>query len=289
MKRVNVPFVFVLFVSAFVVFASVAPVAAQQRPLVTEDPETVGGGNILVEGGFDVQRDLFYPVSGLTGNLLRAPTIGLSFGLSSIAELQIDGGFYNRLNVTARQPAPLSGQLDFTGDRTTDVEDLVIATKLRLLSETASRPAFALRLATRLPNAGNESGIGLDTTDFFATAIFGKTVQSVRVVGNAGLGILSDPTRGDRQGDVLTYGFSLARAVQQGVEVVGEINGRFAPTSEEDTPPGADSRAVMRVGGRFTKSTVRVDAGILLGMTSRDPGFGFTAGLTWVFRAFTIP
>lgn len=289
MKRVNVSFVFVLFVSLLAVFASVAPVAAQQRPLVTEDPETVGGGNILIEGGFDVQRDLFYPVSGLTGNLLRAPTIGLSVGLSSIAELQIDGGFYNRLTVTGREPAPLSGQLDFTGDRTTDVEDLVIATKLRLLSETASRPAFALRLATRLPNAGNESGIGLDTTDFFATAIFGKTVQSVRVVGNAGLGILSDPTRGDRQGDVLTYGFSLARAVQQGVEVVGEVNGRFAPTSEEDTPPGADSRAVMRVGGRFTKSTVRVDAGILLGMTSRDPGFGFTAGLTWVFRAFNIP
>jgi hypothetical protein len=288
-KRAIVPFLFVLSVSSFVVFVPAAPVAAQQRPLVTEDPETVGGGNILVEGGFDVQRDLFYPVSGLTGNLLRAPTLGLSVGLSSIAELQIDGGFYNRLTVTGRQPAPLSGQLDFTGDRTTDVEDIVVATKLRLLSETASRPAFALRLATRLPNAGNESGIGLDTMDFFATTIFGKTVQSVRVVGNAGLGILSDPTRGDRQGDVLTYGLSLARAVQQGVEVVGEINGRFAPTSEEDTPPGADSRAVMRVGGRFTRSTVRVDAGIILGMTSRDPGFGFTAGLTWVFRAFTIP
>ena len=95
---------------------------AQQRPLVTEDPETVGAGNILIEGGFDYQSDLFYPTSGLTGDLLRLPTLGVSFGLSSIAELQIDGGFYNRLAVTDRQPAPLSGALSFTGDTTTDVQ-----------------------------------------------------------------------------------------------------------------------------------------------------------------------
>jgi hypothetical protein len=85
-----------------------APAAAQQRPLVTEDPETVGTGNILIEGGFDAQREVFYPASGLTGNLLRLPTLGVSFGFSSILELQIDGGFYNRLNITSIEPAPLS-------------------------------------------------------------------------------------------------------------------------------------------------------------------------------------
>ena len=266
-----------------------APGAAQSRPLLTEDPETIGGGNILIEAGFDVEREIFFPVSGLEGDLLRLPTLGVSFGLSSIAELQFDGGFYNRLTVTSRRPAPLSRQLDFTGDRTTDVEDLVIATKLRLVSEAAARPSLSLRLATRLPNASNESGLGLDTTDFLATALVGKTVESVRIVGNAGLGILGDPTRGDRQGDVLLYGFSFARAVQQGVEVVGEINGRFSPTEEEDTPPGTDSRAALRLGGRLTRGPVRVDGGIIIGMTSTEPSFGFTAGLTWVFRAFTVP
>ena len=30
-------------------------------------------------------------------------------------------------------------------------------------------------------------------------------------------------------------------------------------------------------------------AGLLLGMTSRDPNLGFTAGVTWVFKGFTIP
>jgi hypothetical protein len=261
---------------------------AQQRPLVTEDPETIGAGLILLEGGIDQQHDVVYPASGLQGNLLKLPTLGVSFGISSIAELQIDGGLYNRLDITSRKDAPLAGALNFTGDRTHDVEDIVVATKIRLLSETAGRPAFGVRFATRLPNASNESGLGLDTTDFFVSGLVGKTVQSIRFVGNFGLGILSDPTRGDRQNDVLTYGVSVARAVRQGLEVVGEVNGRV-DTRAGDPPVGTESRGAMRVGGRFTRSTVRVDAGLIVGMTSRDPSVGLTAGLTWVFKAFTIP
>ena len=277
-----------LIAIVFVVGVWAVPASAQQRPLVTEDPETIGAGLVLLEGGIDQQREVFYPASGLQGNLLRVPTLGASFGISSIAELQIDGGLYSRLSITSREPAPFSNQLDFSGDSTSAVEDIVIATKIRLLSETPSRPAFGIRLATKLPNASNESGLGLDTTDFYVAGLVGKTVQSIRFVGNVGLGILGDPVRGDRQNDVLTYGASVARAVRQGLEVVGEINGRL-DTREGDPPVGTESRGAMRIGGRFTRATVRVDAGLIFGMTSRDPSIGVTAGLTWVFRGFTIP
>jgi hypothetical protein len=275
--------------SVFLLLLLPLTAAAQQRPLVTEDPETIGAGNVLLEAGVDVQRDLFYPASGLRGNLLRFPTLGLSFGISSIAELQIDGGFYNRLSIESREPAPLSGMLDVSGSETSDVEDIVIGTKIRLLSETVGRPAIGVRFATKLPNAGNESGLGLDTTDFFVSGLFGKTVQSVRFVGNVGLGILGDPLRGDRQNDVLTYGLSIARAVLEGVEVVGEINGRWSTREEGNTPIGTESRANMRLGGRVTARTVRVDGGLIIGMTPRDPDLGFTIGVTWVFRGFTLP
>src|SRR5262249_36388976 len=265
------------------------PAAAQQRPLVTEDPEVVGAGMVLIEGGFDYSHDVLYPASGLQGNLLRLPTLGVSFGLSSIAELQLDGGFYNRLAITRAGvgPAPLANQLTVTGTTTHDVEDLVIATKVRIAAEPGSRPAMGLRFATRLPNAGNESGLGLDTTDFHAQFLIGKTSKSIRIVGNIGLGILGDPTRGDNQNDVLDYGASVARAVAEGVEVVGEGNGRAS--ARGGTPPaGTESRGIFRLGGRFTRGTVRIDAGILLGMTSRDPSFGFTAGATYVFKGFTV-
>ena len=278
-----------VLVLAIVLLVGSLPAAAQQRPLVTEDPETIGAGNVLLEGGIDVLRGVLYPVSGLEGDLLRFPTLGASVGVGAIVELQLDGGLYNRLTVTNRRQAPLGHLVRLTGEQTTDVEDLIVATKIRLVSEGPGRPAFGVRLATQLPNASNESGLGLDTTNFFASLLVGKTVQSVRIVGNAGLGILGDPVGGNQQGDVLTYGVSLARAVRQGVEVVGEVNGRYSPSEPRVTPRGTDSRAAMRLGARFTQGTVRLDGGMIIGMTPRDPSFGVTAGLTWVFRAFDVP
>ena len=266
----------------------VFPAAAQQRPLLTEDPEPVGAGRVMIEGGFDAVHDQQYPVSGLKGNLLAVPTLGISVGISSIAEFQIDGGFYNRLTITDQHPAPLSPLLTVTGSTTHDVSDTVIATKIRVLTETAGRPALGLRFATKLPNASNESGLGLDTTDFFASLLGAKTVQSIRVVGNVGVGILAAPTSGNSQNDVLTYGLSFARALTPQTEIVGELNGR-ASTRSSGPLPGTESRSLLRLGGRFTRGPMRVDAGVFFGLTTSDPTLGFTAGFTYVFNAFTIP
>jgi hypothetical protein len=265
------------------------PASAQQRPLVTEDPETVGGGRVLLEAGLDLERDVFYPVSGLRGNRTVVPTVSVSIGLSSIAELQIDGALYQRLNITERRPAPLSTMLDFDGDETTDVDDFIVATKLRLLPESGRRPAIGLRLATKLPNVSNESGLGTDMTDFFASLLFAKTVQSIRVVGNGGIAILGDPTSTvPEQNDLMTFGVSVARAMTTAAELVGEINGRLN-LANDDPDPGAENRATMRLGGRYTRGSLRVDAALLIGMTSRDPSVGVTAGFTWVLNAFRVP
>ena len=260
------------------------PVFAQQRPLLTEDPETIGDGLILLEAGIDHAWNETFTVSGLKGNVLRGPRLGLSFGMGSNAEIQIDGVSYSRLHVADRFDAPLSNMLDLSGDPARSCDEFVVGAKGKLGSEGARMPAIALRFATRLPNASNESGLGLDTIDFFQSVLVGKTMQSVRVVGNVGLGILSDPTRGDRQNDVLTYGFSLARAFAEGAEIVGEINGR-ASTRSGVPPPGTESRATMTFGLRYTRGTVRFDGGLVTGFTSRDPRVGLTGGLTWVFES----
>jgi Putative MetA-pathway of phenol degradation len=261
---------------------------AQQRPLLTEDPETVGTGRVLLEAGLTHSRDRTFTGSGLTGDLLEVPQVGLSIGVGPIAEIQIDGGFYSRLHITSREEAPLSDRLELDGDTTTSVDDIVVGAKIKLVAETAGRPAFGLRLVTKLPNASNESGLGLNTMDFYATLLVGKTVGSVRFVGNGGLGILSDPIEMARQTDVLPYGFSIARAIADGLEVVGEVNGHVQ-FSEEFPPPGAESHAVFRAGVRYTRGPGRVDAGMLIGTTSKDPSIGFTVGYTHVFNAFTVP
>ena len=271
----------------FLLFAA-GVASAQQRPLTTEDPETFGAGRVLLEGGFDYSRDAEYPVSGLEGQLFRFPMIGVSFGISSIAEIQLDGGLYNRLRISERNEAPLAEMVTATGDSTHSVEDIVIATKVRLVPEGVAHPAIGFRFATRLPNASNESGIGLDTTDFFATLLFGKTIQSIRIVGNGGLGILGDPTRGNRQNDVVVYGVSMARAVTQAAEFVGEIVGRL-DVRNGDPPPGTESRGIFRVGTRYTIGGWRGDASVFIGLTSNDPTVGVGAGFTYVFNAFSVP
>src|SRR5262245_11178478 len=89
-----------------------APALAQQRPLLTEDPESIGAGRLLIESGLTYEQDVFLPLSGLAGNMLSVPRIGLSVGVSSIAEIQIDGGLYQRLNIQERTPAPFTPILE---------------------------------------------------------------------------------------------------------------------------------------------------------------------------------
>ena len=265
-----------------------APADAQQRPLVTEDPQTVGAGQVLIETGVDWMQGVTFPISGLRGDLVSGPTIGLSVGVGPIAEIQIDGSPYRQLRITERREAPLSAVLSLNGATTSAVDDFVIATKLRLLNEGRGRPAIGLRFATRLPNASNESGLGQDTTDFFASFLFGKTVARVRLVANAGVAIVGDPVVAARQEDLLTFGMSLAGRLGRGVELVSEYNGRMNLAASSPVP-GTENRGVARAGLRFSRGSLRLDAAALMGATSTDLDLGATAGLTWVFRAFQMP
>jgi hypothetical protein len=261
---------------------------AQQRPLATEDPEIIGAGRMLIEAGFDYLDGVLYPASGLSGDLLSVPKIGVSVGVGSIAEVQIDGGFWNRLRISARRPGPLSRLVTTTGDQASTLDDAVVATKIRLIPESASRPAAGLRFGTTLPFASRESGLGLGTTDFFASLLLAKTVQSVRVVGNVGIAMLDDPVSGGAHNNAVSYGLSFARALTSAAEVVGEVHGRLN-TNGDDAPVATDSRESFRLGARYTTGMLRLDTGLIVGLTARDPAFGFTGVFTYVFTAFQAP
>jgi len=229
-----------------------------------------------------------YPVTGLTGNLTKLGTFGLSFGMSSVAEIQVDGGFLNRLAIVTIDPAaPLAFRYTGGADSTSSFEDLSIGAKVRFLSETEGRPAMAIRFVTRLPFVGTDTGLGTGTTDFNVGLAMAKTIRSTRVAANVGLGVMGDPVEGDQHNELFTYGLSFARAVKTGAELVVEFNGRL-DFGDDEPPVGTDSRAIIRAGGRFTRGPVRMDAGLILGLTDRDPDWGFTVGATWVFKAFTV-
>ena len=274
------------FLCAWLAFGR--PAAAQQRPLVSQDPEPIGAGRVLIEGGMDATHHEFYPLSGLQGNRIAVPTIGISVGLSAIVEFQLIGGPFQQLSITERRPAPLASLVTATGATTHAVKDIEIGAKIRLVAEGAQRPAFAFRFSTRLPNAKHESGLGQDTTDFSASLLAAKTVQSIRVVANTGFTIMSEPLDPAKQNDVLTYGASIARALTDRTEVVGELAGRWS-TRNGVAPLGTESRARLTVGGRYTRGAVRFDGGVFVGLTAVDPTVGLTVGVTYVFSAFTLP
>ncbi len=262
--------------------SAAADVWAQQRPLLTEDPETIGADRILVEGGVTFDKDQTNTANGLNGDITRLATFGTSIGLSPTAEIQVDGGLVQQLDVNRRIPtAPLARNTSLVaGDRASSFEDFVIATKIRFASETESRPALGVRFGTKLPTSPVNDGIGLGTTDFFATFLVAKTVQSVRTVGNAGLFMLGNP-EGQDSVTALGFGVSVARALTNEFEVVGEVVGRLTPF-EKIVPAGLESRGLFKLAGRYTYAMLRLDFGMLAGFTDRDPSFGISGGATYV-------
>ena len=240
---------------------------AQQRPLVTQDPEVIGDGRVLVESGFETGTNVWYPVSGLTGDRLAVP-VGVSLGLGNVTELQIDSG-YQRLAIEQRDFAPLDFRVH-PGDHTSDVIDLTLGMKVRVVAEGARRPGLGLRFATELPNASNESGLGLDTLNFVGTILVGKTVGAFRLVANAGVALLSDVLQGSLQHDAFVGSVSVAYALRPSVDLVGELAGRQVLFADQP-PIGAEPHGQVRAAARYTRGGWRADAGVLIGTTWQTP------------------
>lgn len=262
-----------------------AAATAQPRPLRTEDPESIGAGLIAVQVGIDYRRDLTFPVSGLRGHHTNVPSLGFRFGYG-VTELQLEHLSRQHLRIVERRPAPLSAAVTATGATTLDFDDMVVGAKVRMLSETASRPSLGMHFATRLPNANTRSGLGPNTMAFHNSVLVGKTVGRVRVVGNIGLGILGDPTHGTRQNDVLLYGLSVTHTVSEAWQVVGEVNG-FRNTRPRNVPPGTSTTGYGRAGLRYRRGDVQLDGAVLFGLQDRDAAIGVTTGLTLLLPGFT--
>lgn len=271
--------------AVLIVFAAV-PARAQVRPLVTEDAVPLGAGETRLAVGGSFAPDYEEPIYGLTGDLMSLPAVDAAFGLGGVAEVQVSGGV-RTLWISSRVEAPLSSILDIPGDRSTAPEDIVIATKVRLLASRGWRPAMAVRFGTKLPNAGNESGLGTDTTDFVFSLLATWHSGPWRLSANLGTGIVGDPSQIGVQHDPTLYAGSVVRAVSRATELAGEVSGRWLPGHSHR--PGSEDRAEVRVGVRHGAGRARVDAALVVGLTSIDAPLGVTGGVTWIFGRARTP
>ena len=262
---------FVLLKCLFLALLVSQSALGQQRPLVTEDPRLIPTGAVDVETGVTYERDARFTISGLSGSHVALLPSGLNFGLGDRAEFQMGGVVRDYLKTA-------------DGVWHQDFGDLSLSTKIKILDETKRAPVVSFRPTVVLPNANQASGLGLNTTRFFASVLLGKTIGKAFLFGNVGLGILDDPVRAAQQNDVLTGGIAAVLSVSSRVRLLAEFNGTHNPRNLPS--PGSESRGQVRAGMQIEANGVRWDVGILGGVTDVDPKIGFTAGLTkrFVFK-----
>jgi hypothetical protein len=249
---------------------------------VTESADGPGAGHIQLQTSVDYARDVRFPLSGLEGNLSRIGLIRLDFGLSAIAEFDLSGGIRDHLAITSRTPAVLSDLLRLSNPTATGAfDDVVVGTKIRLVPQGA-QPALAVRVATRLPNAKHASGLGQNTTDFYATVIVDRSVGPFHAVGNVGYGILGDPLVSHRSVGSFLYAGELQEHVASTLSIVERVEGRTGPAE-----PGLESRSIARAGVVWARALVRLELDGTFGLTDRDGGPGLAVAAGFTFHAFT--
>ena len=261
-------------VNQFCLASSLAlvPLCAQEPTFCTDCPGLATGGlhftppgAVTIFFGGEYQPGYNNPVAGVTGNLWRLPTIGLRLGISDNAEIRLSWVANNVLHVRS-QPTPPVFQT--YGSTTKDPGDVLLETLVKIKDESPGGFAYGMKIGVKLPNSDEKKGIGVNTTDVFASLLLAKTLSPRFIVyGDFGLGILTEPTKTYTQNDVLTYGLMSDFLFSENWHFVTEAVGR---RSNNKGFGGTESRGMFKGGvewdnGRFTYNLL-----LLHGLTKYD-------------------
>lgn len=279
--------------SLFLLVLSVAA-RAQQRPLITDDVDITLPGAFDIGAGVDFLQNAKFPLSGIKGDLTRVGNIRIRTGFASNVELQIEGTLQNFLAInTQKDPSPIP--LNITGNSTNDFDDITVAAKIKLVSESKVIPAIGMKFGFQLPNTDQARGIGTNQVNIFGTTIvqkrFGKRQNQeafANVYANLGLGILTAPLARFTQNDVLLYGLAGIFRINEGINLVSEVNGRIS-TRSGSAPLGTESVGNVRIGTQIKASGLRFDTAAIFGLTKYSPRTGLTFGVTYQTPSIFTP
>jgi hypothetical protein len=256
---------------------------AQQRPLLTEDVDTIPAGSLRIEAGIDFLQGAKFPVSGLTGDLTRVAVIGVNIGFAPNVEIQVEGVAQNFLSINTMGHSAIPLSLVPGANSTNDVGDFTLSTKIKLRNETRRGPSLGLRFGVQLPNSNQARGIGLNQTNAYGSILVGKKFGHdgrFNTFGNLGIAILTAPTGLFTQNDVLTYGVAGIFRFNKQFSLAGEVNGR-ANTRPGTGPLGTESQSEARLGMQIRASGLRFDFAGIKGLTNFTHNSGVTVGVTY--------
>ena len=198
---------------------------SQQYPVTTETPSIIPAGTAHAEVGAGEYFDQPFPLSGLDGNLTKLGILRFGFSYDGNVELQFDGTLLDILNVKSRDVA-FNSAIATTNSVTADIGDFTLWTKFQLISEYRFFSSVSIRFGVQLPNASNESGLGIDEFNFYSSFLFEKHYAGIRWVVNTGLGILGDPATLSEQHDTFIFAFGSYVPIGEAASLVFETAGR---------------------------------------------------------------
>jgi hypothetical protein len=278
----------ILVVMALAVFA-----IGQQRPLITDDVDITPTGAIEIGAGVDFLQNAKFPLSGLKGDLTRVGDLRFRTGFASNVELQIEGSLQNFLAINSAGVSAIP--LNVNGNSTSDFDDFVISTKIKLKNETSVLPAVGLKIGFQMPNTDQAKGIGTNQINIFSKFLFQKRFGKkagkaplANIYGNLGLEIMTAPIERFTQNDVVLYGLAGIFRVNDNINIASEVNGRMN-TRSGDAPLGTESISQFRIGTQIKASGLRFDSAAVFGLTRFSPRTGITFGVTYQSPTFLKP
>ena len=260
-----------LFLYALLLLGTAAgpAAAAGLQPLGLEDAVLLRQDDGEFRAGLAYSSGLHLPFQDAdrTRRVWEAPTLGLAVGLGNRVEGQL---LYNWMRVQE------TGQ-----DTTWGSGDLWVAFKICLLGPAAARPAMALRLATKFPNADEKKDFGTDEADIFSELLLSQDFGPMAVHLNLGLAILGDPGETtDGQDDLLKYALGLRIPV-------GGSRGAFLLSAEGlDLGEKTNRRGALLAGIQLPAGNWLWDIGASLGYARNSEEWSIRSGLT---LPFTLP
>ena len=236
------------------------------RPLRTESARTLAFGEHAVEIGAEGRAGVT-PLAILdplaSGDHARAPVLRWRIGFGR-SELQLSGAPWQHFDSDAGGVRSSSA-----------VSDLTFWLKVQATRGGGPRPALGFAVGTKMPNAGDETGLGTDESDVFAQVLLDRVWGSHEVRLNLGLAILGDPHRLRSQEDLLTYGVAGRHGKEHAL--IWELWGRALSDSSRNIDESALRLGWARRHGRF-----EADASLLIGLERNSGDLGVTAGVTAV-------
>jgi hypothetical protein len=261
-----------LFVLRFFIFFSLLSLFSTASFAVSLEPLGIQDAQLLKKDTGEFRVGLSY-ASGLHNHfqkrdlnrrIAQIPSVALYLGMAERVEGQLH---YNFLHLQEEGQGTKWGS-----------GDLSIAFKIRLFQETSTRPALALRFATKLPNADDKKDLGTDEADIFSDFLVTRNFHALTAYLNLGLAILGAPGKTTTgQDDLLKYAAGLhipfgSRGAGLLLSVEGLTSGKLV-----------NERGALRAGFRIPLKGITWDIGGSLGYTGKSEDWSLQSGLTTRF------